>query len=129
MPVSVMPTKPKRRLQGVQQWFTSQRGVCPLSSRRWSERVLVRLFEAEYKEPDAWLKDDYRIAWLTVLHCSEGIEQPWEYAVWKYLGITYQKFQKVMAERGRYHAALEIPDYDPSLDKAEIWRQQKRRQQ
>ena len=83
-------------------------------SNRWSERVLVRLSEAEFKEPCAHLRDDYRIAWLTVLHCSEGVEQPWEFAVWRYLGISHQKYMKIQSERERYHRSLEIPDYDPT---------------
>lgn len=80
-----------------------------------SARVLSRLAEAETREPDAWLRDDYRIAWLTVLHCAEGIADPWRFAFWKYLGKTPEKLIPLFVERRENHRAMEIPDYDPTL--------------
>jgi hypothetical protein len=41
--------------------------IHPLSSR-----ILSRLIDAEAKEPDPWLRDDLRIARLTVAHAARG---------------------------------------------------------
>jgi hypothetical protein len=82
-----------------------------------SVRVLARLSEAESREPDAWLRDDYRIAWLTVLHCADGISDPWRFAFWKYLGRTPEKLIPLFLERAEKHRLMNVPDYDPTLKK------------
>lgn len=38
-----------------------------------AERVLVRLEQAEKKEIDPWLRDDLRIAWITVQWSQRGV--------------------------------------------------------
>ena len=74
---------------------------------RQTQNILAYLSRAEWKEPDVWLKDDYRIAWLTVLHCAEGISQPWEYAFWRYLGRHPDKLIPELVARAERHAAME----------------------
>ncbi len=63
--------------------------------------ILAYLAEIECKEPDAWLRDDIRVAWLCVLHASKGVENPWGYAFWWYYGKTYPKALLAWAERDR----------------------------
>jgi hypothetical protein len=47
-----------------------------------SERVLQYLENAERKEIDPWLRDDYRIAWITVKWSREGVPE------WAWLNDT-----------------------------------------
>lgn len=42
-------------------------------SRELTERVLVRLEQAEKKEIDPWYRDDIRIAWITARWSQHGI--------------------------------------------------------
>jgi hypothetical protein len=64
-----------------------------------AEGILLYLARAESKEPNAWLADDYRVAWLTVLHASRGLSNPWEFAFWSYYGKTIDKALIAWAER------------------------------
>jgi hypothetical protein len=51
-----------------------------------AERTLARLEKAEAKEPDPWLRDDIRIAWITILEASRGNSQPHIDATYRVLG-------------------------------------------
>jgi len=64
-----------------------------------AERVLVRLEAAEQKESDLWLRDDIRIAWITVLEASRGNPQPHVDATYKVLGIHPDKVWPAILER------------------------------
>jgi hypothetical protein len=96
-------------------------------SVKLSERVLYRLAQAESRESDVWLRDDYRIAWLTVLYASEertwGLDDegesfgPWEFAFVSYLGKSHKKLIPYFVARSERHRLLDVPDYDPTLDK------------
>lgn len=72
-------------------------------------RILAYLEQAEWKETDVWYRDDYRIAWLTILHCSEGIDQPWEYAFWRYLGKHPDKLIPELVYRHNLHRDIALP--------------------
>lgn len=80
--------------------------LTPLVGQPFSERVMARLAQAEAREVEAHLADDYRIAWLTVLHCAEGIAQPWEFAFWRYLGQHPKKLIPFFVERAEKHAQM-----------------------
>ena len=56
-----------------------------------AERVLVRLETAERRESDPWLRDDIRIAWISVLEASRGNPQPHVDATYRVLGIHPDK--------------------------------------
>jgi hypothetical protein len=71
------------------------------SGRAESWAVLAYLAESECKEPDVWLRDDIRVAWLCALYASHGVENPWGYAFWWYYGKTYPKALLAWAERDR----------------------------
>ena len=65
-----------------------------------SERVLARLAEAERKELDPWLRDDYRIAWITTLYASRGNKQAHVDASYRVLGLHPDKvFPQIVARR------------------------------
>jgi len=64
-----------------------------------SERVLVRLETAERKESDPWLRDDIRIAWITVLYASRGNPQPHIDATYQVLGIHPDKVWPAICAR------------------------------
>lgn len=59
----------------------------------WTERILLRLKKAEIKEPHAWRRDDYGIAWITTCWSQYGIpdwslharESPYVAATWQVL--------------------------------------------
>ena len=73
-----------------------------------STRVLAYLADAEAREPQPWFRDDIRISWLTVLHCAEGIADPWRFAFWQYLGATPEKIIPQLTSRAEAHAAMEL---------------------
>jgi hypothetical protein len=63
----------------------SQKEPGHLSTDR-SERVLAYLELCENKEIDPWLRDDIRIAWITVLYAASGNQQPHIDASYRVLG-------------------------------------------
>jgi len=75
-----------------------------------AERVLARLEAAEQKESDLWLRDDIRIAWITVLYASRGNPQPHIDATYKVLGLHPDKVWPAICAR---RAALLGPESIP----------------
>jgi hypothetical protein len=65
------------------------------------ERILAYLESAEALEIDPWLRDDLRIAWLTVLHADRGQSQPFVLASYRVLGIHPDKLQAALEARRR----------------------------
>lgn len=57
--------------------------------RTWA--VLEYLAWAESAEQDRWLKDDIRLAWITVLLAARGYPEPWELAFWQTFGKRSHK--------------------------------------
>jgi hypothetical protein len=73
-----------------------------------AERVLARLEAAEQKESDLWLRDDIRIAWITVLYASRGNPQPHIDATYQVLGIHPDKvWPAICARRAALLGSLE----------------------
>ena len=66
-----------------------------------TERVLSHLERAEAKEPDAWMRDDYRIAWITTLYASQGNPQPHVDATYRVLGLHPDKVWPAILARRR----------------------------
>jgi hypothetical protein len=65
-----------------------------------SERVLIRLVEAEAQECDAWYRDDYRIARVTVGLARQGSPIPHIEACYAVLGIhPDQVWPRIVARR------------------------------
>jgi hypothetical protein len=63
------------------------------------DRILLHLEETERREPDAWMRDDIRIAWLVVLYASQDIPQPFVAACYRVLGIHPNNLQAALAAR------------------------------
>jgi hypothetical protein len=72
-----------------------------------TRRILARLAEAEAHEPDAWLRDDYRIAWNCVNYAAAGVADPWGFAFWYFYGKHWRALVPEFVERARQHAAME----------------------
>jgi hypothetical protein len=72
-----------------------------------SQRVAYRLTQIEIREPDAWFRDDLRIARLTVFFASNGNPDPWRYAFWWYLGKTPDKLIPFFVAREATRGAME----------------------
>ena len=57
----------------------------------WTERVLEYLESAQKKEIDPWLRDDYRIAWITTSWALEGVpEWAWHADRGPHAAATFQ---------------------------------------
>jgi hypothetical protein len=69
---------------------------------RWTRRILARLEAAEWREPNAHLRDDYRIAWLTVLYADRGVARPDVVACTSILGIAPEKVAPAIAARRKF---------------------------
>ena len=79
------------------------------ASLELSDRVLIRLVEAESKEPDAWFRDDYRVARVAVGLARHGSPIPHIEATYKVLGIhPDQVCPRIQARR---EAVLAAADY------------------
>jgi len=79
-----------------------------------SARICTRLCEAEAREPNAWLRDDYRIARMTVGNARQGNPDPWRFAFWQYLGKTPEKLIPVFVARAQRDAAMQLPPKKPA---------------
>lgn len=88
---------------------------------------MARLAQFEAREPEVWLADDYRIAWLTVLHAHQDIPDPWGFAFWRYLGRTYGRVLPEFMAREQRHAAMELPPKKPSQPEKQFQHRRKRR--
>jgi hypothetical protein len=85
----------------------SPEGFAVLSSKL-SERIIARLFDAERKEGNAHLRDDYRIAAKTVYNCSKNYPHAWNLAFCEYLGKHPSKLIPFLAAQAdRYRAEAE----------------------
>lgn len=80
-----------------------------VSGSSFSERVLVRLAAAEQAEPDVWMRDDLRIAWLTVLYCANNRPTPWDWAFNRVIGGHPSRVISQLVARLDKHAAIGLP--------------------
>jgi hypothetical protein len=64
-------------------------------------RVLMRLEESEAHEVDPHLRDDIRIAWITVLHAARGLREPHVAATYAVLGMHPDKVWSAIEQRRR----------------------------
>lgn len=82
----------------------------------FSRRVLSRLITAEAEEPDPWLRDDLKIARLTVLHAARGDAvscAPHVLASYEVLGIHPEKVWPAILARREALGPLEISAAPP----------------
>jgi hypothetical protein len=90
------------------------------------ESVLAYLERAEFKEIDPWVRDDLRIAWITVLLASRGEAIPHITASYRVLGLHPEKvWPAILARR----AALlgRAPRKKPSARVTELEAQKQRK--
>jgi hypothetical protein len=95
-------------------WLARVRGNATKCGRRTllrdmdlPQRIAQHLAYAEIREPDAWRRDDYHIAILTVFFAANGNPDPWRFAFWWYLGRTPEKLIPEFVARAERHAAME----------------------
>ena len=86
-----------------------------------SSRILEYLAWAEQNEPDVWLRDDLRIAWITVRFAELGYANPFVLATQQVLGIHPDKLQAAIEARRRAklgalydNFALNLPPKKPA---------------
>lgn len=105
--------------------------ICTVADGKVSASALLSLSSVwnylsaqEAAETDWSRRDDLRISKLCILEADSGNPDPWRTAFWKYMGITPEKFQGILAERNAYAATLgktlaqelEDPAFLASLD-------------
>lgn len=78
----------------------------PRVSESFVERVLARLAKLELKAPQGD-RDDYRVAWITVLKASEGHPDPWRQAFWQYHGEQPETLIPFFEARAYLHSIYE----------------------
>lgn len=66
-----------------------------------STRIINAILKAEWEEPNAWERDSYTIARMTVANASKTVPDPWNRAFWDYFGTTLSKALKQWEERSR----------------------------
>jgi hypothetical protein len=66
---------------------------------RLSRRILDYLVQAEDAETDPWLRDDYRIAWITVRRAARRESIPHVSASYAVLGLHPDKVWPAIVER------------------------------
>jgi hypothetical protein len=82
----------------------------------WTRRVLSRLEHAEARELCPHGRDDYRIAWITVLNAAEGVRDPFGAATYAVLGLHPSKVWPAIVARRK---ALLGPFYEEFWGEAE----------
>jgi len=65
-------------------------------------RTLARLEQAETHEPNPHMRDDYRIAWITVLRAARGERIPFVSATYAVLGLHPEKVWPAIVERRKF---------------------------
>jgi hypothetical protein len=71
-----------------------------VSQDRHTFAILDYLASAELREDDVWLRDDVRIAWITVLNASQGSPIPHVAATYAVLGLHPDKvWPAILARR------------------------------
>jgi hypothetical protein len=81
-----------------------------------TRRILLRLEQAEAREPNPHLQDDYRIAWITVLNASRGQREPHVSASYTVLGLHPEKVWPSMVARRRADTGADYDKFFPSTD-------------
>jgi len=101
----------------------------PLPARSLSTRVVTRLAEAEAQEPHPWLRDDLRIARLTVAYAANGeatLCSPDVLASYMVLGLHPARVWPAILARRKallgplYEAVLELPPKKPAQS-VKLW--------
>jgi len=90
------------------------------------ERILNYLSRAEDRESDAWMRDDYRIAWITVLYATRGYREPSVLATYRVLGVHPDKLVAAIEARRRAllghlydRQFLKLPPKKPAVSERE----------
>lgn len=88
------------RVVAVQSAFSVRLEQVAAPASSFTERVLARLEERERKEIDPWMRDDIRIAWITVSLASRGEGDSHFWATYNVLGChPDQVWPKILARR------------------------------
>ena len=78
--------------------------------------ILDYLAWAESAEADVWLRDDIRIAWITVSFAAQGYEQPHIAATYQVLGLHPSKVYAAISERRKAILGPEFVAHESALD-------------
>jgi hypothetical protein len=84
-------------------------------SGRLAQRILFRLEQVEWREPDPHFRDDLRIAWITVLRADRGESLPHVSATYSVLGLHPDKVWPAIEARRRALLGIEsLPAKKPA---------------
>ena len=99
-----------------------------MSIPAFSGRVLSRLEDAEAHELNPHFRDDYRIAWITVLNAARGVAEPHVAATYAVLGLHPSKvWPAIIARRKAQLGALYEGFYGVGLPPKKPCRSEKRK--
>jgi hypothetical protein len=84
-----------------------------VSEDRHTFAILDYLASAELAEEDVWLRDDIRIAWITVLYASQGRPNPWLWAFNRVVGGHPDKVIPQLVARRQKHEEMGLPPTPP----------------
>ena len=77
--------------------------------------ILDYLAWAESAEADVWLRDDIRIAWITVSFAAQGYEQPHVAATYQVLGLHPSKVYAAISERRKSILGPEFVGHESAM--------------
>jgi hypothetical protein len=89
-----------------------------ISGRTKSSHILTYLLIAEQHEYDAWLRDDYRIARITVALAAKGNPSPFVEACYLVLGLHPAKISQEILKRREIASGKKPPRSALSLPQA-----------
>lgn len=84
------------------------------TSRASTDSILDYLVSAEANEPDVWLQDDYRIAWITVQRASRGERSPHVSATYAVVGLHPDKVWPAIVARRKALLGAEYYKFFPT---------------
>lgn len=75
------------------------------------ERILARLEAAEARETNPHFQDDYRIAWITVLHAARGEADPHFWATYTVLRTAPDQVWPIMVKNRKAKLGLRYEEF------------------
>jgi hypothetical protein len=81
-----------------------------------TSHILSRLAQAEWREVNPHFRDDYRIAWITILNAACGIPEPEVGATYAVLGLHPLKVWPAIVARRKALLGPLYEDFYPTLD-------------
>jgi hypothetical protein len=80
---------------------------------KFSRRVQAYLCLAESREPDVWLAEDYRQAWIAIALAEQGCPDPFVVASYRMYGLHPDRLWPAIIERRKAKLGPLYPQFFP----------------